>query len=356
MAKKTTDQPSKQQPYFERFRQVVDGKRKAAIFTHSGPDPDGIGSMMALEWLFSKLGLETDCFYTGSVSHPQNIAMVNLLDPNLRPIGEYVAEQYDLHVLVDAVPSNAGIGELEVKFDIVIDHHKENPNGSSGLYINFKAGSSCGTIYDLMVPLTSNPVFEDDNDQDARVATAILIGISTDTDSLMSDDVTQYEFTAWSQLFEYRDAAALKRIVNFERPKLWIETEAQAVDRASVLEGVGVVGLGNIPGKHRDMIADMAAQMVTWEDVHTAIAFAIVEGDRLEGSVRSTNASVPVPGLCKHLGGKHGQGGGKLGKGAYRYALAGGGIDEEDDDDTADKIWGVINEKETKRIYRIIAK
>ena len=94
--------------------------------------------------------------------------------------------------------------------------------------------------------------------------------------------------------------------------------------------------------------------MFTWEDVHTTLAFAIVDGDRMDGCVRSQNASLLVPQLCKALGGKHGAGGGKLGKGAYRYNLGGAGIDEEDDEATAQETWDLFNKKEIKRIKRVV--
>ena len=155
-------------------------------------------------------------------------------------------------------------------------------------------------------------------------------------------------------MFPFRNASALKQIINFHRPKFWIDTQAEAVKKAVIHDGVSIVGMGLVPGRHRDLIADMAGFMSTWEDVKTAIAFAIIDGTRIEGSVRSTNASVSVPELCKELGGRHGEGGGKLGKGAYRYDLGGGGIDDDDDDDTKQKTWELFNEKETKRIRRII--
>jgi nanoRNase/pAp phosphatase (c-di-AMP/oligoRNAs hydrolase) len=144
--------------------------------------------------------------------------------------------------------------------------------------------------------------------------------------------------------------------VNYERPKFWVTATALAVQKAEVEDGVAVVGMGIIPAKHRDVIADMSSMLVTWEEVHTGIVFALVGGDRIEGSVRSANASVIVAGLCKKLGGHHGQGGGKLGKGAYRYELGGGGIDEDDDEETIQKVWDLYEEKERKRIRRVLNK
>jgi len=155
-------------------------------------------------------------------------------------------------------------------------------------------------------------------------------------------------------LFPFRDPILLKQIVNFERPKFWIESKATACSNATVEESVGVVGMGMIPSKHRDMIADMADEMVTWEDVNTAIVFAVVDGNRMEGSVRTKASSVSVPALCQDLGGRHGKGGGKLGKGAYKYDLAGATIDEDEDDGIKKKAWDLFEEKETKRVFRIL--
>lgn len=345
--------------YLTNFVKCFEGEKKpkrVAIFTHACPDPDAIGSVMALEWLLrKKFGIESTGFFMGAVSHPQNIAVMNLLDPNLRPLAEYDPAEFDFHVCVDTVPANAGVGDKTINFQLVIDHHREIPNGGfSGLFINLKAGSCCATIYHLIRELKMN--FEDDNDADSKVATAVMVGISTDTEGLMSEDTTEYEFSSWSELFQFRNATILKKIVNFERPKFWINAKADAVKKATVIEGVGVVGLGVIPICHRDMISDMAQEMVTWEDVNTAVAFAVVDGERIEGSVRSRNASVMVPNLCKELAGKHGQGGGKLGKGAYKYTLGGVAFDEDEDEETISQTWNVLNSKEMKRITRIIRK
>ena len=121
-------------------------------------------------------------------------------------------------------------------------------------------------------------------------------------------------------------------------------------------EGFAVVGMGHIPGRHRDVIAEMAQEMVSWEDVHTAIVFALVEGNRIEGSIRSMNPSVSVPQLAKDLGGEEGFGGGKLGKGAYAYNLGGGSISDDDDEEIKEKTWELFDTRENKRITRILKK
>jgi hypothetical protein len=100
----------------------------------------------------------------------------------------------------------------------------------------------------------------------------------------------------------------------------------------------------------------MAEEMVSWASVETAIAFGVVGGDRIEGSVRSLNASLTVSDFCRKLGGKHGGGGGKHGKGAYQLSLAGFSIDDDEDEEDAREAWESIKKRETKRILRIINK
>lgn len=335
----------------DRFRDIIKvGHKRVAIFTHPYPDPDAIGSMMGLKWLFSRIGVPADLFYTGAISHPQNRSMVNLLDPELHPIEEFESEGYSLRITVDCIPDNAGCPNGDCRFDVVIDHHKETPKNFDGLYINLKAGSACATVYTIIEHLG----LEFDEENDSMVATAMMVGITTDTEFLMSDDCSQYEFEAWSRLFPYRDPILLKQIVNFERPKFWTESKALASSRVTMEESVGVVGMGVIPGKHRDMIADMADEMITWEDINTAVVFAVVDGNRIEGSVRTKASSVSVPALCQDLAGKFGKGGGKLGKGAYRYELAGASLDEDEDEDIKKKAWELFEDKETRRVLRTI--
>jgi len=353
-----------------KFQKLLNEKkpRKAAIFTHAFPDPDAISSMMGVAWLLRKTfeEIEVVCFFDGVVSHPQNIAMVNLLDPEMRSVEDYTLDGWDMRILVDTVPSHAGVGSevgdddkprrRKIPFDIILDHHKEQPPPDyQGLFINLKAGSCAATVFHLIKKMGLK--FEKTVDYDVKVATAIMVGIMTDTENLMSEDATGYESDAFNDLLELKNHSVLKQIVNYERPKYWVKREADAVNRAEVHEGVGVVGLGILSREHRDMISDMAQQMVSWEDVNTAVAFAIVDGHFIEGSVRSKNASTSVPILCRQLGlDKGGEGGGKLGKGAYRYDLAGAGVEEDEEEKTKDEIWELFRKRELLRIFKIIKK
>lgn len=333
------------------------GVAKVAIFTHACPDPDAIGSQMGMAFIFRKVfeHVEVDCFYDGMISHPQNQRMFNLLDPELK-ICESDPSEYDLRICVDTVPSNAYCPENTV-FDLVIDHHKEIPNGGfKGLFLNLKAGSCCATVYQLIKQYKL--AFEEDNDADSKVATALLVGIITDTEHQTSDDTTDLEHEAYRDLFEFRNSAALKQITRYKQPREWVQARACVAQKAHdrIVDGVLIHGIGFISGQNRDLIAVVADEMLSWENVETSVAFAVVDGDRIEGSVRSSNAALAVPQLCKDLGGQYGEGGGKLGKGSFRYYLDNFKITDDDDSELKNKMWEFITYKEYKRILKLIRK
>jgi len=346
---------------YKEFAGLFEGKevRKVAIFSHPCPDPDAIASMMGMSWLIEKtFGIESQMFYAGEVSHPQNGSMVNLLSPPLQRVEEYQLDKFDVNILVDTIPSHAGVGKAKVNFHVVIDHHRELPHDFDGVLIHKKCGSCAAIVYDLIkATVPRSNWFTDEVDADMKVATALIAGIMTDTNYMMSDDCTEYELNAFKELFEYRNSGFLHQIVFFKRRKFWIDRKAEACALAKIdEEGCAVVGLGLIPEKERDLIADMAEEMVSWASVETAVAFGVVGGDRIEGSVRSLNASLNVSEFCKKLGARCGTGGGKHGKGAYQLPLAGFSIDPDEEPNDAQDAWESIRKRESKRIMRVLKK
>jgi len=333
---------------------------KVAIFTHPSPDPDAIGSMMGMAWMLKKVyDIEVDCFYDGHISHPQNQRMCNLLDPEMGLVDACEPGQYAYRIVVDTIPCHAWLpeGMRPANIDLVIDHHKEAPNGDfKGIYLNLKAGSCCATVYQLIKDYDAT--FEDNNERDSKVATAMMVGIITDTEYQTSDDTTIYEHEAYKELFDFRSPAALKQITRYKHPKEWVQARACVAMKAHdrIKDGILIHGIGFISASNRDLIAAVADEMLSWENVETSVAFAVVDGDRIEGSVRSSNAAIAVPSLCKELGGKHGGGGGKLGKGAYNYELGSMACDADIDESTREKMWEFVNDRELKRVMKILKK
>jgi nanoRNase/pAp phosphatase (c-di-AMP/oligoRNAs hydrolase) len=333
-----------------------DDTAEVAIFTHKYPDPDAIASMMALKWPIQQISpiKIISLIYDGTISHPQNQVMDNLLEPNMTKVEEITnLDRYTKFFLVDTIPSNAGIGQHKIDFDLVIDHHKEPAEQVAPQYYNIHAGSCAATIYQLIKH--HGKQFDEDLETDQRIATAILVGIATDTEVLCSPETTTQDVHTWSELLDKRNPSVLQRIIKYGRPKLWVETKAAIIPKVQIHDGLAIVGIGMFDSKHRDLISDIADDIKSWDEVHTAIVFAMLDGETLAGSIRSTNSGISVPSLCKTLGSnKRGQGGGKPGKGAYSYPLGGCSIEKIDDEEIAKKTWELFEMKESNRILKTI--
>lgn len=323
------------------------------IVAHPVADPDAIGSMMGLAWLLrTEYDAEVHCFWDNVVSHPQNRVLVSTLDPEMRHIDEFDPKvKYALTCCVDTIPVHAVGGSL-IPIDLVIDHHKVAPNGGfKGHYLNLKAGSCAATVYQLIK--AHGVEFDEDNDRDRQVSTAMMVSIRSDTEDFVSLDTTQMEFEAYGDLFKSHDPAALKEIIRYKIPKVWKE-QIRAVYSQVTEEDVQVYGVGYLHETQRDLIAFLADLLQGISE--TSIVFAVIDGNRVEGSVRTTNSALNVPALCKALAGEHGDGGGKLGKGAYHYSLAGFAVSDTEDEAIKEKLWSYVRDREIKNILRTVKK
>lgn len=345
---------------FGQLKDVLDAKLrgggKAAVFSHPAPDPDAIGSQMGVAWLLNKAyGVDVDMFIEGEISHPQNLTMEKLLGPKLIPVDGCDPAAYAVRILVDTIPSN--VRRKDIAFDVVVDHHVDVPvvNGEGYLFVNLHTGSCCGTVYSALNHYGVR--FEEDVDQDQQVATALMVGIYTDTCGMLGDRFTEFDHEAYGALFPYRNAEWLKEIARYKRPRYWVTTKAAAVAEAHTDGNVTVVGVGMLSPKHRDLIADVAEEMLTWEGTNLSIAFALVGGDALQGSVRSMCASVSAAKLCQRLGEERGGGGwGHPAMGGYRFSLGGFAVGQDDDEETRAETWKLLNRREVQRIIRSLKK
>lgn len=351
--------PAAYKTFDDAIRKVAEEGKRVSIHSHRFPDPDAIGSMLGMQWLLlRKFNVECDLFYYGEVAHPQNATLCNHLEPGLRRIEDFDSAEYGFHILVDTIPKNAGVNGHKIEFDVVIDHHRDLPQEFDGILIHLKSGSCSAIVFDMIKKICGNSEpevwFEHGVDFDMKVATAMITGIMVDTTFMLSDDTTEYERHAFDQLFPFRESKVLHDIVFFKRPKFWIDKKAQGASSAMIdQQGYAIVGLGMIPEKQRDLLADMADEMVSWASVETAIAFGVVGGDRIEGCVRSLDPSLIVSDFCKLLGTEDGSGGGKQGKGAYRLSLS-PKIDPDEDEEDIQGTLEMLTKREIKRILRLV--
>jgi len=280
------------------------------INTHSNPDPDAIGAAMGLQLILKDEGLDSIIYYSGEISHPQNKTIVNVLNViidkrNGHPIPD------GLDICVDCTEGNSK-AEKPV---MVIDHHKTSSKAKHQ-FIDATYGSSSAMVWRLMKDLE-----HEFNVENSATYTALLLGIRTDTNDLISENISNDDFAGYQELLKHSDKESLQKVMNYPFPRYLYDNRLSLAKEGYSIEkdGVFIGGIGYIPAAQRDVISILSEEYTRMESVTTSVIFAIVDTKELHVSVRSTLVSVDVNQMMKDMFGTFG--GGKSNAGAARVPL-----------------------------------
>jgi len=274
------------------------------IFSGAQVDPDGLASQAMLEAiLLEKLGASNvDCYFRGTFSRTQNKVARQVLDLNPSPEKEFIAENYTCIISVD------GPAEVcPIQPDFIIDHHESSINGTK-IVSDIRLVGACSSIL-WEYALEAGFDFTTENGQ--RLATALALGIKTDTNDGSSEKSSDLDFEALSFCLTYKDNKLYKEVINFSHPKyfrdLFVIGWNNKIHDGTVL----VTGIGSIPTSRSGVISYLADEFINTEGVTTSVVFAIVDG-AIDISVRSKNAAINVQEFVRTA---FGGGGGKPGAG-----------------------------------------
>lgn len=322
---------------------------EVVIAMHDNPDPDCIGAAVGLQkllkaWFVDIPNKEVKCLFVhdGEISHNQNKTMINVLNISLIGIEKYEIASEDstrLFVSVDCLPERCCLAGEEFLFSI--DHHKTDTKKAKIKDIR-QVGACSSIIFDYLQK--EGIKFDKDNDEDRNVATALIMGIKTDTSDLASDNIDDLDFEAFKYLIGYVDQNKLSIIIRYPLPPYYFELRSKLDQEGnSMLEnGIYIGGIGYIAPSKRDVLPTIADERSRVDGTNTSFIFAIV-GTNIEVSVRSNGFSVDVNSLCQNIFGKE-YGGGKMGAGAAKIPMGYLSV-EEDSPELQEKMWLSIREK-----------
>lgn len=327
-----------------------------AIVMHENPDPDAIGAALGLKKLFRIWKPEVKCsnIYSGEISHSQNKTMVNVLNVTMVHVSEIEDfGVYSFFALVDCVPDRClpFIENKDVKCNFVIDHHRSETKKANISDVR-SVGSTSTMVWEYLKK--EEIEFDKNSDEDSVVATALLVGIKTDTQDLVTENVTNLDFEAYKSLMHHIDRGKLSSIINYPIPSYQLElrNKLDTEGNFKMDNGVFVGGIGNISTSKRDVLPILADERSRLEDVNTAFIFAIV-GDDLCVSVRSINLAVDVNALCQKIFGKD-NAGGKQGAGAAKLPLGFFVVNPDSPQEIKDKQWEFVRSFLIGRIFHVI--
>lgn len=350
MTKRVGDPKSDTKEWFDSLE--LTASSKVAIVTHDTPDPDAIGSALCLQWILrKKFQCEPTIFHNGSVSHPQNRTMVNLLGIDMKRITAMIEdEEYALKVVVDSTPatwSRTG-RSADMKFDAYFDHHPKAapPKGWKGHADYRHYGSCCTIMWEIMQELELS--FDMENEEDQGIASAMVVGIRTDTDEMSSDDTGEPDLQALSGLHPYVIQKILRQIIRYPVPKHWYDLRKQAEVAAKEEANTMVTGLGFLTQESRDALAWVADDLSRRDGIDTCVAFGIID-DRVVGVVRCSSPTLELNEFVDRVFGES-TGGGKRGKAAASAPL--GPFFGNYTEQTKDAIWSAVSSLTIERVFQ----
>jgi nanoRNase/pAp phosphatase (c-di-AMP/oligoRNAs hydrolase) len=309
------------------------------------PDPDAISSALAYQEIARTFEISSDILYEGVISHPENLALVNLLEIQMVRFSDGVSlHQYDAAVYVDNQGTTTRLTDrlkdAGVPTFAVIDHH-DAQGILDPIFSDVRPLAAAATQFAEYLASGLFFKLERENDQHVRLATALLHGLHSETSGFIHALEPEYHAAAF--LSHYLDQDLLERVLCVQKSRGTMETIHAALGRRIIQGGLSLAGVGYIRWADRDAIPQAADFLLQEENVHTAVVYGMVaESDGREvviGSLRTNNATLSVDGFLKEaLGrtpnGRH-YGGGRSRAGGFEIDLgflAGGVLDADERD------------------------
>lgn len=310
----------------EAFLEALESARgkQQLIVIKGHPDPDSIASAIAHRHISDQFEIESTIVFFDEISHPENRALVKHLDASLRQYREDMdLSAFDFMSFVDTQTPDLPIRLAKAPPVLtLVDHHKA-VGGFDAQFIDVRegTGATCSIYAEYMEH--SSYGLRAGNAKDTLLATALLHGIRTDTDNLLIGYPIDYRATAY--LRPYVDIDLLRVISKQSVTARTMEIIQRALNNKVIRGTFLLAGVGFVRDEDRDGIAQAADFLLRHEGVETALVFGIVNGDVVDGSLRTTSHTIDPDAWLKALfgadsTGRH-YGGGRRNKGGFRIPL-----------------------------------
>lgn len=182
------------------IKDEIDKAHKILLHCHPNPDPDSVGSALAMYHWLELMGKQVTVI-AGDSEKPDNLAILPGFDDiKQQTYGETDLADFDLFVALDSGSTNMITRTTPVEFPehlqvVVIDHHSSNHGYGKINLIETEYPAVAQILYDLFeiweVPLTDN------------IAICLFVGIFYDTGGFRYRKTTAHTFAAAARLIEF---------------------------------------------------------------------------------------------------------------------------------------------------------
>ncbi len=301
------------------FLEAVQKYQALAIFIPGSPDPDAIASAYAIKLILDYYSIESAIYAERKLSLPQNQLLIDRLKIPVNFSKNISVQKYEAYIVPD-FQSNwvESIGD-SLPCAVHIDHHAKSADAVPADYALLR--TDVGSTSTLVALILQNLDLELPAEDMSVIATALMFGIQTDTDSY--SHINPLDIEALSFLSALADQDILENINSLPPTPEMLLYYNKGIGNEVVYKDWGLYGLDFVDSKNRDSIA-LAADMILKNRNHTLVAvFAIIENSKrgemyLDVSLRSGSSSVDLNRIIKRI---TPNGGGRQYKGAYQVKL-----------------------------------
>lgn len=309
------------------------------VVCHDNPDPDCLGSAMALAALAREAGVEDVIIcHEGDISHQQNRAFVNLLELDLESFDPALLDGRAVAFVDHSVPGENNAVSEGTAVDVVIDHHPAE--GVEARFVDRReaAGATATILTEYVSALGMN--------LEGRLATGLLFAVRRETLGFLRG-VTAAEHEAAAVLHPHADEKMLRQLASPPVTGSTADALGTAIDNREVRGSTLISHVGRT--SERDALPQSADYLVELEGVASAVVFGIVD-DCVELSGRTNDSRVHIGEALDEAfsdvgsaGGHREMAGGKVSLGLFADAAADGRLVEFVEGIVTDRLVDAMN-------------
>jgi nanoRNase/pAp phosphatase (c-di-AMP/oligoRNAs hydrolase) len=282
------------------LRQFAAGEDAVPILIHNDPDPDAISSALAVMKLLGGTPETTPIVTLDAMTRPENRRMAELLRISVTQITRAELMRFDRVITVDTQPDDLQ-HDGRPRF-AVIDHHPPQVGYAAEFSdIRPQYGATATMLTEYLRAADEKLI-------STGLATALLFGIRTDTDTLIRG-VTAADVDAYAWLQTRADVQLVRR---FERPSYRHRTACafgRALAAAEYDDELIVAHVGELEEDESHVLADLADFCLTIENITWVVAAAELDGELIL-TIRHAGATPGAGRLARAIAELGGDGGG----------------------------------------------
>ncbi len=288
------------------------------------PDPDNIATSLALAYMSSQFDIQSTILHFEQISHHENRALVKKLDLDIEEYNDqFDYSSYDYYAVNDSQNTELPIKLPETcELLVFVDHHRKlGTNKGHFLDIRENVGSTSAIYGEYLCDPRFG--FKGDTLEEAKIATALMHGVRTDTDNFVN--ATPADYKASEFLSRYVDKDLLALISRQSIPAKTMDLTQIALQRKDIRGTFMFSGVGYVREEDRDGIGQCADYLLNREGIDTVVVYGVVGGEFVDGSLRTKSHTLDPDKWIKDVFGQdqHGvyYGGGRKDKGGFQIPL-----------------------------------